>query len=77
MKLIPKAKLLKNLATQGFLEKRKNRNYDTYCIIIAVLIWYARGDSNPYTEVMVPKTIVYTNFTTGAYQNKVDYTAKK
>ncbi len=58
-------------------KRKKHHNSDTDSIKIMVLLWYARGDSNPYTEVMVPKTIVYTNFTTGAYQNKIDYTAKK
>ena len=32
-----------------------------------LLFWYARGDSNPYPCGMEPKSIVYTNFTTGAY----------
>ena len=42
MKLIQREKQPKTLAGQ----KRKNHNYDTYCIIIVVLIWYARQDSN-------------------------------
>ena len=30
--------------------------------------WYARGDLNPYPFGMEPKSIVYANFTTGAYR---------
>ncbi len=37
----------KSAANTPFLPKSKNRNPDTLCIKITVLIWWSIGDSNP------------------------------